>query len=553
MMKKLINRMSLFAILFLLIQEYASGKTGPGGYEIPRIELKGVNFTVDPRIELFHTIEVLQGIPLVNFIDLDYKSKIQSHFEQYKNHPVFKYLDRNPMYGAVFHTIDAPITFLLQLTNEFEWRKDIDFAVAITPQLDSLRMMMKDFSEKANYPGFFNSNTDLYNISLATLTYNLTKFDERNRLLNYCGNESGASMQFNVVINFLGWGNFGPRLYKPGGVELYAILAPEKSAIRVPTFDIGALYKLLWHEFAHSFANPAIEKYESQFEALNYLWEPVKESMKSQSYHSWQSVIKEHLTEAIACRMAASKFGEEAAELNYTRYQRGKNWMYLTPLISSLKVYEKSRDAYPDINSFMPRVIEALKQVKQRDIEAWKIEAEKIREPNTREMPTIGDIYNKDSILFIVSSSERDKKADIKLKKYIADTKERIKSLRSARIVVDTIALKMDLSKYNLSVWGTPEGNLFLKKHMDQVPILIREDEVIAENVYNGDGYGVLIGWVNPFNKQNMMAIYTGQNPSDVVDFNKIMNGGGNYHIFKNFVTLKQGVFKRSGAVWLAK
>lgn len=541
---------SLLPVLFLLIHEPANGKTG---YKIPRIELKGVHFTVDPRIELFHTIEVLQGIPLVNFIDLDYKSKIQSRFEQYKDHPVFEYLRRKPMYGAVFQTIDAPITFLLQLTNEFEWRKDIDFPVAITPQLDSLRILMKDFSEKANYPDFFNSNTDLYNISLATLTYNLTNFDERNRLLNYCGNESGASMQFNVVINFLGWGNFGPRLYKPGGVEMYAILAPEKSAIRVPTFDIGALYRLLWHEFAHSFANPAVEQYESQFEALNYLWEPVKEPMKSQAYHSWQSVIKEHLTESIACRMAALKFGEEAAELNYTRYQRGKNWMYLAPLISALKVYEKSRDKYPDINSFMPRIIEALKQIQQSDIEAWKAAAEKIRQPDIKDIPAIGDIYDKDSILFIVSSNESDRQADARLKKYIADTKERIKSLRSARIVADTAALKMDLSKYNLSVWGTPEGNLFLKKHMGQVPILVLEDKVIAENVYNGNGYGVLIGWVNPFNRQKMMAIYTGQNPADVVDFNRIMNGGGNYHIFKNFITLKQGTFKRLGAVWLAK
>lgn len=77
----------------------------------------------------------------------------------------------------------------------------------------------------------------------------------------------------------------------------------------------------------------------------------------------------------------------------------------------------------------------------------------------------------------------------------------------------------MDLSNYNLSVWGTPEGNLFLKKHMVQIPILIQKDKVIAENVYNGNGYGILIGWVNPFNKQKMMAVYTGQNPSDLVDF----------------------------------
>lgn len=61
MRTKLINWVSLFTFFFLSAYENVSGKTNPDGYEIPRIELKGVNFTVDPRIELFHTIEVLQG------------------------------------------------------------------------------------------------------------------------------------------------------------------------------------------------------------------------------------------------------------------------------------------------------------------------------------------------------------------------------------------------------------------------------------------------------------------------------------------------------------
>lgn len=49
-----------------------------------------------------------------------------------------------------------------------------------------------------------------------------------------------------------------------------------------------------------------------------------------------------------------------------------------------------------------------------------------------------------------------------------------------------------------------------------------------------------------------MMAVYTGQNPADLVDFNKIRNGGGNYHVFKNSITVKQGNFSRQGLVWLA-
>lgn len=88
---------------------------------------------------------------------------------------------------------------------------------------------------------------------------------------------------------------------------------------------------------------------------------------------------------------------------------------------------------------------------------------------------------------------------------------------------------------------------------MPQIPIRITGEQVIAENIYSGSGYGVLIGWVNPANPQNTMAVYTGQSPADAVDFNKIMNGSGNYHIFRNFTTIRQGSFNRQAQIWVAR
>jgi hypothetical protein len=518
-----------------------------------KIVLNGVNFVVDPRIELFHTMEVLNGIPLVNYIDLDYKQKIISYFQPYKDHPLFDYLNKNPLYAKLFgNMIDRPAWFLIHLNNEFDWREDVTFPEK-TPALDSLRVLMKDFASKSNYAQFFNSNADFYNISLATLTYNLPNFDEKNRLMDYCGSTNKKGYQFNVILNFLGWGNFGPRIFKKDGAELYAIIAPEKSAIRVPTFDVAGLYRLLWHEFAHSFANPAVERVEDQFLKFEYLWAPIKESMRSQAYSSWQSVIKEHMTEAIACRMAALKLGEDAAELNYVRVQKGRRWIYLNPLLKALKYYEANRNIYPTLDSFMPKIIESLKAVKQSDIDTWMAETEVIRKPDAGGMPTIGDIYDKKNILIIVSSNEEDKQADEKLKAFINKFKGNVSPLKDAKIVSDTTALKMDLSEYNLSVWGTIKGNKFLQKYMPEIPLLVEDDKIIAENIYEGTGYGVLIGWVNPTNNRNVMAVYTAQNPANLVDFNQIMNGGGNYHVFRNFITMKQGNFNRQGLIWMAK
>ncbi|WP_419699792.1 DUF4932 domain-containing protein [Mucilaginibacter sp. NFX135] len=543
----------IFCLCLFAPASFSSTKTGKTTFQDYRVIVKGVNFTVDPRIELFHTVELLSGMPLVNFIELDYKQRILNNFAVHKKHPLFAFLKRNDLYGKIFNSIDAPIWAMLHMSNNLEWRKDIPVPEAKNPLLDSLRLLMKDFAEKANYAKFFNNNANFYRISLATVTYNLPDFNEKERLLSYCGNSNAKNIQFNVILNFLGWGNFGPRIFKKDGAELYAVIAPEKTAIRVPTFDVSALYRLLWHEFAHSFANPAVEKYEVQFDQFEWMWEPIKESMKAQAYHSWRSVVKEHLTEAIACRMAALKFGESAAYLNYVRRQYGMRWIYLHPLLDALKHYEKSRQQFPTLDSFIPEIIKAFKQVKPGDIDQWMAVTDAIRKPDVSAMPAIDAIYGQKDILFIVSSNEADQSADRKLKDFMTKTINRIPAFKEAKVVADTTALKMDLSGYNLSVWGTPKGNKFLQKYFDQIPLLIEDNRIIGENIYEGTGYGILIGWVNPLNKDKVMAIYTGQSPADVVDFDNIPNGSGNYHIFNNKITLKQSTFSRLGGIWFAK
>ncbi|MCX2480247.1 DUF4932 domain-containing protein [Pedobacter sp. MC2016-15] len=550
-MRSTLSLLSL--ILCLSLSALAGFSQTPTTFQSYQVEVKGVNFSVDPRIEFFHTVEVLSGLPLVNFIELDYKQDILIKLAPYKNHPLFAYLKRNSLYGKLFNSIDAPIWTMLHMTEDLEWRKDIPVAEAKDPGLDSLRLLMKDFAKKSNYVQFFNSHADFFRIALSTLTYNLPNFNEKDRLLNYCGSSGGKNIRFNVILNFLGWGNFGPRIFKKDGAGLYAVIAPEKTAIRVPTFDVSALYRLLWHEFAHSFANPAVEKHQSQFDQFEWMWHPIKEPMKAQGYHSWQSVVKEHLTEAIACRMAALKFGENAADLNYVRRQYGMQWIYLHPLLDALKYYEKNRRKYPTLESFIPEIITAFKQVKQSDIDPWMAETDIIRKPKISSIPIIDDIYGQKDILFVLSSDETDKEADRKLKDFINRFKNMVPALKDGKVVMDTTALKMNLTNYNLSVWGTPHGNKFLQKYIRQIPLLIEDKKVIAENIYQGTGYGILMAWVNPLNTEKVMAIYTGQNPADVIDFNQIPNGAGNYHIFNNKVTLKQGTFIRQNDIWFAK
>lgn len=512
----------------------------------------GIAFSVDPRIELYQAVVLASGMPVTNYVDIDYKVKVDQQMSKYKNHPLFGFSARQLKTNNLFKYIDAPITFLLHLDNNFDWRTDVTYELRNDVAIDSFRRYLKQFVEETDYIHFFNSNEAFYNISLRNLQFNLEDFNEKERVLNYYGVKQNERIEFNLVLNFLGWGNFGPRLRTSKGREMYAVIAPQKSYIRIPTFDQTRMYDLVWHEFGHSFANPAIEKkpYIDQLLALSHLHEPIKESMRQQAYAEWLSVLREHLTEAVACRLAAQKFGEAFAEQNLVRVKKGRRWIYLNPLLDALKEYEANRAKYPTLEDFMPRIVESFQKITQADIDKWMAMTEAIRKPDIGKMPRIADVFDKDSVLIILSSHESDTAADRRLKEFIKGFIKLIPSLTKGKTITDDEARNYDLSLYNLFIVGTPAGNSVMQKVLPQLPIQLNENGVIGEKKYDGKGYVLMSGWVNPNNTQKVMTVITALNPDDMLNFNRAPFGGSNYHIMKNLITYKVGEYKRSGLIW---
>lgn len=52
------------------------------------------------------------------------------------------------------------------------------------------------------------------------------------------------------------------------------------------------------------------------------------------------------------------------------------------------------------------------------------------------------------------------------------------------KVIPDTIAVNSDLSKSDLIVIGTTNGNVSLSKYFRKLPILIIRDKIIADKVY---------------------------------------------------------------------
>lgn len=552
-MERPLARPQYYLILFLCLltsfRVVAQPPTSRTSFQLFRLQDKGIAYSVDPRIELWQTVMLIAGNPQINGIDIDYKLLIIDQFGAYKHHTLMEFIRKYAPQGKLFTSIDAPIWYMLHLTPEFEWRRDIPNPYQQVPLLDSLRMLLKGFVQQTNYVRFFNQNAPFFQRALSDLQFNLTGQDEKRRLLEYYGVNPAKPTQFNVILNFLGYGNFGPRLETSTKNEFYAILAPTGNYDRLPTFSSVDLYGLIWHEFGHSFANPLIEEQMAELSALSALWEPIKASMQSQAYQEWKVVLWEHLVNAVMCRLAAAKHGENYSEINYVRPLLGKRWIYLNPLLEALKVYEASRTTYPTLRSFMPKLVDVFRQIQPQQIEQWQQQTLAIRQPDVKSLPVLGDIYGLENIVFILATGEPNSAAHTRLMNYLKAHQEAY--FPTAKLVDDTLALRMDLSANHLFVIGTPWGNRFLQHVLPQLPIRLRPKEVVAGKPYTGDGYTFMSGWINPANPQNVMVIYTAQDPDDLVNFAQIPRGSTHFHLAKHLITLKAENYQRRNQIWI--
>jgi len=500
--------------------------------------------SIDPRIEFWQIFNLVAGNPGINYIDTDYKTDIIDYFSKYKGHSSIQYLRGN--YQKFFGSMDEPYSLLPSLELDFTFRKDVsENRWKDHQEIDSLLFAFRQFAEDTDFAKFFNSQSDFYTLLFNNTAYTLSDFSERERMLKYYGIGDTESHAFEVIINVLGFGNFGIGLTTESQDEHYAIVSPGRAISGIPVYSKLELEKLIWHEFGHSFTNPLVDKHWTDLEKLSILHDPIRESMESQAYQAWKTVVYEHMTRALACRFEASKYGDEFARYSQERIEAGRRFIYVAPMIDQLKTYEQNRSNYANLGSFMPLIVERLKGISDEDITRWNMEVENIRKPDVGDIPSNTDFFYRENKLVILSTSEKDTAADQQLKKYVSDLFPDFPTMD------DTTALTTDLSEYNLFVIGSFDGNEFIKEHLESLPIHMDSNQLIAGKIYRGNGYAFMTGWIHPQNPEKVITFYIAQNPLDLINFAWVRRGSEDYHIIKDLITLKADDYLRAMGIWM--
>ena len=315
---------------------------------------------VDKRIELLSIVFRLAGN--FEYNDDSYRSyvaDIHGHFDKYKDHPLIAFATgmRNKN-GVSFDAVQAMAIYLEQppLLNpvvpfsaqvpERRWGREN--AIKFTG-------LLMQFYTDARCEEFFAEHDGLYQIAQERFMPVYKALDVT-WYTQYYGEQPDGSL--NIIIGLsLGGGNYGPKVVYPDGKEdSYAIMGTSSiDSTDKPFYTVDNYLPTLIHEFNHSYVNHLTKKYEKDFESAGtILFDLLKAGMSSQHYTSWQTVMNESLVRASVIRYLLIHNPEGKAAKYQLISDFGRGFFWMKGLVETLGVYEKNRNKYPTLESYMP-------------------------------------------------------------------------------------------------------------------------------------------------------------------------------------------------------
>jgi hypothetical protein len=518
--------------------------------KVGRLPLRVV---VDPRVELMIVIFHLAGNPEYCMGKVDsYTNDVEKHFGEFRTHPAVKLAQKMRDEHSVSY--DACMSMAVHLTDTEKCEEKIPF----DPRPENLDARWSEddareflaatrqFVKDTRFNEFITAHRSLYETTRSRMVECLDKNAHMEWFDEYFG--SRPQVSFTVAVGLLnGPGNYGVRCRAADGKEeLYCILGAWKTDDKgLPIFDRSVIETVV-HEFCHSYVNPLTSKYKTQIDKYAKLYDPIADRMRSQAYPVWETCTNEHVVRALTTRYCYLKMSKEAGDREL-KYERQRGFFYVPALCKSLKNYEKNRDKYKTFAEFYPELIKVFEELSNQNLgkDFYSIPQEgPVNYAGT--INTVGQ--DKKSVILIIPTNENDPDIQKTIHEFVRQIQRRF--FPQAPVITDAEAIKRDLSGNSLIIYGTMNGNLWLKENAAKFPFTIEANRIVADKVYEGTDLRFISAWPNPRNPKRGILIYTAQQAKDIAGINSVFHGPTDYVIARENNIIKADDYKKVDNQW---
>lgn len=315
--------------------------------------------SVDPRMELLAVVHVLADPEgELDGFSLDgssYAAQVQDVFSPYRRHPAVGAYLRARRRGLA--AVDAQ-RLMLSLGPPPE----LELIGIASSHEASLAKALRSFARESRFMDFYEAHLPLYQTWVDEVLAQMPGRSYPAMLQKYSGMKISSRYQFFLVSLRRGpIGNMNHVACLPDGAgyRIFSTAGPSAPGGESPRFVLSERRWDFWHELGHSLLDELLQRHPQSLAATQALFEPIGASC----YGSWAQCAREHVAQGLAFRVMA--WADEKGETKEGTWSAAlkPELPYLEAVIERLKEYERSRNRYPTLEAFYPRLLDVFKEL----------------------------------------------------------------------------------------------------------------------------------------------------------------------------------------------
>ena len=333
-------------------------------------QTKNIKIQVNQKLELFHIMALFSGANYLNSFDFNYKSKVKSYFEPFRNHSFVQFVGKvlanyhahlsiNGLFVRSDFTKDTSFVNFLSV-KDFGLEETFSNKVLV---LDSLSKVVGLFAGISKFEEFASQQTQYYNQKISEVKEAISNIDLKKHFEAFWGMQKD---NYQIVICMLEQDIHSYWYLNTNGSNSVFFLSPKFVVDNDAKFgnanqsnlqegkmsSVDYLYYGAGHEIGHSFINPIAIFYHDEIEKINF---------KIQTGDAKDIFLCESILRSLTAYFLIENNRASDAQL-VLQMEKQQGYIYNELILEAIKEYCSNRAKFKNFNDYMPMLLTKLKE-----------------------------------------------------------------------------------------------------------------------------------------------------------------------------------------------